>query len=80
MVVFYRIFAEGINWGRVAALLCFAYRIVMEVLKEKRGQFAEFVKLIVHHVVRFIREKIVHWIAERGGWVSQRGIIVTIWF
>jgi hypothetical protein len=52
----------------------------MEVLKEKRGQFAEFVKLIVHHVVRFIREKIVHWIAERGGWVSQRGIIVTIWF
>lgn len=63
-----KIFAEGINWGRVAALLCFAYRIVMEVLKEKRGQFAQFVKLIVHHVVRFIRETIVHWIAERGGW------------
>lgn len=63
-----KIFAEGINWGRVAALLCFAYRIVIEVLKQRTGQFAQFVKLIVHHVVRFIRERIVHWIVEQGGW------------
>ena len=70
MVIFYRIFAEGINWGRVAALLCFAYRIVMEVLKEKGRPFADLVKRIVQYVVRFIKEKIVHWIAERGGWVS----------
>ncbi|XP_063404985.1 bcl-2 homologous antagonist/killer-like [Mytilus trossulus] len=63
-----KIFAEGINWGRVAALLCFAYRIVIEVSKEKASQFGQFVKLIVHYVVRFIREKIVDWIVQRGGW------------
>lgn len=72
----YRIFAEGINWGRVAALLCFAYRIVIEVSKEKASQFGQFVKLIVHHVVRFIREKIVDWIVQRGGWVSCHSYLI----
>nr|AYC76540.1 Bcl-2 antagonist/killer protein [Perna viridis] len=63
-----KIFAEGINWGRIAALLCFAYRIVKKVMKEKISQIGQFVKLIIHHVVRFIRERIVNWIVEKGGW------------
>lgn len=63
-----KIFAEGINWGRIAALLCFAYRIVKKVMFEKASQIGQFVKLIIHHVVRFIREKIVSWIVQRGGW------------
>lgn len=67
---YFRIFAEGINWGRIAALLCFAYRIVKKVMKEKISQIGQFVKLIIHHVVRFIRERIVNWIVEKGGWVS----------
>lgn len=66
----FRLFADEINWGRVSALMCLAYRITMTVVKEKAKKFAQFLKVIVNHVVRFIKEKIAGWIASQGGWVS----------
>ena len=69
--VLFRLFAEEINWGRVAALMCLAYRITMTVVKEKAKKFAQFLRVIVSHVVRFIKEKIAGWIASQGGWVSS---------
>lgn len=63
-----KLFADEINWGRVAALMCLAYRITMTVVKEKAKKFAQFMKVIVSHVVRFIKEKIAGWIASQGGW------------
>lgn len=68
----FRLFADEINWGRVAALMCLAYRITMTVVKEKAKKFAQFMKVIVSHVVRFIKEKIAGWIASQGGWVSDQ--------
>ncbi|XP_060076355.1 bcl-2 homologous antagonist/killer-like [Ylistrum balloti] len=67
-----KLFSEGINWGRVSALLCFAYRIAMRVLRirERASRFADFLKLIINHVVRFIKEMIASWIAQEGGWVA----------
>lgn len=70
----FRLFADEINWGRVAALMCLAYRITMTVVKEKAKKFAQFMKVIVSHVVRFIKEKIAGWIASQGGWVSYKEI------
>lgn len=63
-----KLFADEINWGRVAALMCLAYRITMTVVKERAKKFAQFLKIIVSHVVRFIKEKIAGWIAQQGGW------------
>lgn len=75
MLIFcFRLFADEINWGRVAALMCLAYRITMTVVKEKAKKFAQFMKVIVSHVVRFIKEKIAGWIASQGGWVSYKEI------
>ncbi|KAJ8314785.1 hypothetical protein KUTeg_006935 [Tegillarca granosa] len=67
-----KLFDGGINWGRVSALLCFAYRIAMTVLKvkERAKKFADFLRLIINYVVRFIKETIASWIARQGGWVS----------
>lgn len=67
-----KLFSEGINWGRVSALLCFAYKIVMKVLRvqQRVSRFAEFLRLVINHVVRFIKEKIAMWIAQEGGWVA----------
>ncbi|KAK3097916.1 hypothetical protein FSP39_014424 [Pinctada imbricata] len=67
-----QIIHEGINWGRVAALMCLAYRIVMKVLKvrDRARQLTDFIRLIISHVVRFIHEIIAGWIASQGGWIS----------
>lgn len=66
---FNRLFSDGINWGRVAALLCFAYRLAIKKLKQKAQQFASFLDLIIRHCIRFIKEKVANWIASQGGWV-----------
>ncbi|OWF49771.1 Bcl-2 homologous antagonist/killer [Mizuhopecten yessoensis] len=75
-----KLFSEGINWGRVSALLCFAYRIAMKVLriKERASRFADFLRLIINHVVRFIKEMIASWIAHEGGWVAALKYIPSV--
>ncbi|CAH1251252.1 BAK1 [Branchiostoma lanceolatum] len=65
-----RLFRDGINWGRIAALLCFGYRMAVDVLE--RG-IPDFVRQIIKYVVQFIiSERIARWIAEHGGW---RGVL-----
>ncbi|XP_071941636.1 bcl-2 homologous antagonist/killer-like [Antedon mediterranea] len=62
-----RLFREGINWGRIAALLMFGYRIAMDVARNA----THFIKKIIESIVKFIiTEKIAQWIAEQGGWIS----------
>ncbi|KAL5009909.1 hypothetical protein ScPMuIL_012214 [Solemya velum] len=67
-----KLFEQGINWGRVATLLCFGYRIAMKVLrvKDRIQQFGKFLKTIINFIVRFIKKNIAKWIADQGGWVS----------
>ncbi|XP_064618173.1 bcl-2 homologous antagonist/killer-like isoform X2 [Liolophura sinensis] len=66
-----KLFADGINWGRIVTLLCFGYRIAMDVLQSKTREFAKFMKKIISYVVRFIvTERIAKWIAEQGGWAA----------
>lgn len=65
-----RLFREGnISWGRIITLLCFGYRMAVEVLNRGiRGFFTR----IVGFVCRFIAsESIAKWIAEQGGWVRS---------
>ncbi|KAJ8031385.1 Bcl-2-likeous antagonist/killer [Holothuria leucospilota] len=62
-----RLFTQGINWGRIAALLMFGYRIGMEVQRS----FGQFINKIIQNLVKFIiSEKITTWIASQGGWYS----------
>uniref|UniRef100_A0AAU7NIH3 Bcl-2 homologous antagonist/killer n=1 Tax=Paracentrotus lividus TaxID=7656 RepID=A0AAU7NIH3_PARLI len=62
-----RLFVKGINWGRIAALLMFGYRIAKDVMIN----VGEFVTKIIKSLVRFIiQERIATWIAQQGGWIS----------
>lgn len=62
-----RLFTQGINWGRIAALLMFGYRIGLEVQRS----FGQFINKIIQNLVKFIiTERISSWIASQGGWYS----------
>lgn len=64
-----KIFAQEINWGRILTLLCFGYRIAVQVLKDHAHRFAEFLGRITQYVLKFlISERIAKWIADHGGW------------
>ena len=64
---------DGLNWGHVAELMYIAYLIIRNVARQRAADsLAWFLRLIVSHVVRYIRENLARWIASQGGWVSKR--------
>ncbi|XP_078500362.1 bcl-2 homologous antagonist/killer isoform X2 [Lissotriton helveticus] len=63
------LFEDGINWGRVIALLGFGYRMALYVFHQHgiRG----FLSRIAQFVATFVlRNRIAQWIAEQGGWTA----------
>lgn len=65
-----RLFLNGINWGRIVALLLFGYEIAVSLIKKKAMGVRNFLTKIVNFVVQFIvKEKIADWIRDQGGWV-----------
>ena len=65
-----QIFADGVyNWGRVVTLLYFGYKLACSVMTQ-----VPLVKLVLEWVVRFVKEKLVNWIARQGGWVSELSV------
>ncbi|KAK3783008.1 hypothetical protein RRG08_015348 [Elysia crispata] len=62
------IFEDGIfNWGRVVALFYFAYKVCVKALDR-----IPLVRAIINLIVEFMREHVVRWIIERGGWEAIR--------
>lgn len=61
------IFQDGcVNWGRIVTLFYFGYKLAIQVLTQ-----VPLIKMIIEWVVKFIKEKLVNWIVEQGGWVSK---------
>ena len=61
-----QIFSDGVyNWGRIITLFYFGFKLASSVISQ-----VPLLKMIVEWVVRFVRERLVKWIAEQGGWVS----------
>jgi len=64
-----KLFENGINWGRIIALLCFGYEIAETVIKQGVHGVGSFLRKIIKFVVSFIvKEHIATWIAKQGGW------------
>ncbi|KAH9500574.1 hypothetical protein Btru_072303 [Bulinus truncatus] len=62
------IFRDGIfNWGRVVALFYFAYKVCLKALDR-----IPLVRAIINLIVEFMREHVVRWIIDRGGWEAIR--------
>ncbi|XP_044778040.1 apoptosis regulator BAX isoform X2 [Neomonachus schauinslandi] len=69
--VFFRVaadmFSDGnFNWGRVVALFYFASKLVLKALCTK---VPELIKTIMGWTLDFLRERLLGWIQDQGGWV-----------
>ncbi|XP_040833858.1 apoptosis regulator BAX isoform X2 [Ochotona curzoniae] len=68
--VFFRVaadmFADGhFNWGRIVALFYFATKLVLKALCTK---VPELIRTIMGWTLDFLRERLLGWIQEQGGW------------
>jgi hypothetical protein len=62
-----QIFSDDVyNWGRIVSLLYFGFKLASSVIM----QSGAIIKLVVDWVVRFVKERLIGWIAQQGGWVS----------
>ncbi|KAF1392430.1 hypothetical protein PFLUV_G00027800 [Perca fluviatilis] len=72
MTVARKIFADGINWGRVVALFHLAYRLI---LKAMNSNHLENIRTIISWFLQAIRELLYSWLVQQGGWEGViRGI------
>ncbi|XP_031242470.1 apoptosis regulator BAX isoform X3 [Mastomys coucha] len=74
--VFFRVaagmFADGnFNWGRVVALFYFATKLVLKALCTK---VPELIRTIMGWTLDFLRERLLVWIQDQGGWVRPLSI------
>nr|XP_020139073.1 apoptosis regulator BAX isoform X1 [Microcebus murinus] len=68
--VFFRVaadmFSDGnFNWGRVVALFYFASKLVLKALCTK---VPELIRTIMGWTMDFLRERLLGWIQDQGGW------------
>ncbi|KAE8593781.1 hypothetical protein XENTR_v10019313 [Xenopus tropicalis] len=60
------LFADGVfNWGRVVALFYFACKLVVKALCTK---VPEMIRTIINWTMEYLREYVVQWIRDQGGW------------
>ncbi|XP_072445088.1 apoptosis regulator BAX-like [Chiloscyllium punctatum] len=64
-------FADGvINWGRVVTLFYFACKLVVKAFCQK---IPELIQTIISWTMEYIRENILRWIRDHGGWEAILG-------
>ncbi|XP_054553586.1 apoptosis regulator BAX-like [Talpa occidentalis] len=59
------IFSDGITWGKIVTLFCFASKLVLKALCT---DMRELITSIVGWTLDFIRKRLLPWIQEQGGW------------
>ncbi|KAI3359155.1 hypothetical protein L3Q82_002688 [Scortum barcoo] len=75
MRVAIEIFSDGkFNWGRVVALFYFACRLVIKALVT---QIPDIIKTIITWTLDYLREHVISWIREQGGWEGIRSYFGT---
>uniref|UniRef100_A0A3Q3XPU5 Bcl-2 Bcl-2 homology region 1-3 domain-containing protein n=1 Tax=Mola mola TaxID=94237 RepID=A0A3Q3XPU5_MOLML len=75
MKVAIEIFSDGkFNWGRVVALFYFACRLVIKALVT---QVPDIIRTIISWTMDYIREHVLNWIREQGGWEGIRSYFGT---
>ncbi|KAL6102550.1 bax [Pungitius sinensis] len=69
------IFSDGkFNWGRVVALFYFACRLVIKALVT---QVPDIIRTIINWTMDYLRENVINWIREQGGWEGIRSHLGT---
>ncbi|TSK28040.1 Apoptosis regulator BAX [Bagarius yarrelli] len=66
------IFSDGkFNWGRVVALFYFACRLALLT------NIPDIIRTIINWTVDYLREHVINWIREQGGWEGIRSYFGT---
>ncbi|KAI4878870.1 hypothetical protein NFI96_012499, partial [Prochilodus magdalenae] len=69
------IFSDGkFNWGRVVALFYFACRLVIKAVLTK---IPDIVRTIINWTIDYLRDHVMNWIREQGGWEGIRSYFGT---
>ncbi|KAG7459842.1 hypothetical protein MATL_G00214860 [Megalops atlanticus] len=69
------IFSDGrFNWGRVVALFYFACRLVIKALVTN---VPDIIRTIISWTVDYLRDHVINWIREQGGWDGIRSYFGT---
>lgn len=67
------IFNNEVNWGRIVSLIAFAGVVAHHFVVEGRP---DMVCEVIQWLLDFIREHLILWIIENGGWVCGASVIV----
>ncbi|KAM4016535.1 apoptosis regulator BAX [Anomaloglossus baeobatrachus] len=68
-------FADGnFNWGRVVALFYFACKLVLKALWSR---VPEIIRTIIDWTMEYLRDHVVQWIRDQGGWESLQSYFGT---
>ncbi|KAK2853405.1 hypothetical protein Q5P01_006066 [Channa striata] len=67
MKVVRRLFAEGINFGRIVALFHLAYKLIYKALTTNH---LDTIRTIFSWFLQVIREQLYTWLVQHGGWVG----------
>ncbi|XP_013878971.1 apoptosis regulator BAX [Austrofundulus limnaeus] len=60
------IFEDGkFNWGRVVTFFYFVCKLVIQAYKPR---ILEIIRTIINWAIDFLREHLINWIKEQGGW------------
>ncbi|XP_061837902.2 apoptosis regulator BAX-like isoform X1 [Nerophis lumbriciformis] len=62
------------NWGRVVTLFYFACRLVIKALLNK---VPDIIRTIINWTVDYLRENVLNWIRDQGGWEGIRAYFGT---
>nr|AMY56534.1 BAX [Botryllus schlosseri] len=69
MKVCKQIFADqNFNWGRVAAVFYFAYRLITKAVCTTMDEGIDWIKDIMSWAMDFLYQYVLWWIVQRGGW------------
>ncbi|XP_061566875.1 apoptosis regulator BAX-like [Cololabis saira] len=69
------IFSDGkFNWGRVVALFYFACRLVIKALITR---IPDIIRTIINWTIDYLRDHVMSWLREQGGWEGIRSYFGT---
>ncbi|XP_061766130.1 apoptosis regulator BAX-like [Nerophis ophidion] len=75
MKVALAIFSDGeLTWGRVVALFYFTCRLVIKAVLHN---IPDIIRTIISWTVDYLRENLLSWIRDQGGWEGIRAYLVT---
>lgn len=57
------------NWGRVAAVFYFAYKLITKAVSSTVEKGIPWIKEIISWSMDFIYQYVIWWVVQRGGWI-----------